>query len=89
MKSSKQKLAYQKEYNSRPEVIDKIGKSVQARRDAVKAGKVHPGDGKDVAHKVALDNGGTNAPGNTKVSAVKANRGWRKGQSGYKVPKDD
>jgi len=84
-KSSKQKLAYQAEYNSRPEVINKIAKSVQARRDATKAGKVSPGDGKDVGHKRALDNGGGNA-GNTQVETVKANRGWRKGQSGYKVP---
>jgi hypothetical protein len=84
-KSSKQKLAYQAEYNSRPEVIDKIGKSVQARRDAVKAGKVRPGDGKDVGHKRALDNGGGNE-NNTQVESIKSNRGWRKGQSGYKVP---
>jgi hypothetical protein len=84
-KSSKRKLAYQAEYNARPDVIDKIGKSVQARREAVKAGKVSPGDGKEVGHKVALDNGGGNK-GNTQIESAKANRGWRKGQSGYKVP---
>ena len=84
-KSTPAKLRYQKEYNSRPEVIDKIGKSVQARRDAIKDGRIAPGEKKDVGHKRALDNGGDNK-GNTQIESVKGNRGWRKGQSGYKVP---
>jgi hypothetical protein len=36
-----------------------------------------------VAHKVPLESGGGNTPGNTEVESRKENRGWRRGQSGY------
>ena len=81
--SSKKKLAYQKAYNARPEEVDKRVKNNQARAEAIKAGKVKVGDGKDVDHIKPLENGGGNAPGNTRVTTEKTNRGWRKGQSGY------
>jgi hypothetical protein len=85
-KSSKQKLAYQAEYNARPENVKKRVLNNAARQAAIKRGDAKVGDGKDVAHKVALDNGGRNTKGNTVVQDQKTNRGWRKGQSGYKVP---
>lgn len=84
-KSSKQKLEYQKAYNARPEMVNRREKNNAARRAAIKAGTAHVGDGKDIGHKVALDNGGGNAKGNTFVEDRHKNRGWRKGQSGYKV----
>ena len=56
-----------------------------ARQAAIKAGDAKVGDGKDIGHKKALDNGGGNEKGNTQVQDRKTNRGWRKGESGYKV----
>ena len=85
-KSSPQKLAYQKAYNAKPENIAKRVKNNAARQEKIKDGSARVGDGKDVAHKVALDNGGGNTPGNTVVQDRSTNRGWRKGESGYRVP---
>lgn len=85
-KSSKAKLEYQKEYNARPENVKKRVANNAARRDAIRDGRAQVGDGTDVAHKRALENGGSNAPSNLKVQDRSTNRGWRKGQKGYKVP---
>ena len=82
-KSSPQKLAYQREYNARPEEVEKRVKNNAARREAIAEGKAKVGDGKDVAHKKSLENGGTNAKGNTVVQDRATNRGWRKGKSSY------
>ena len=84
-KSTPGKLAYQKKYNAKPEMVNRREDNNAARAAAIKAGTAHVGDGKDVGHKKALDNGGTNAKGNTMVQDRKSNRGWRKGESGYKV----
>lgn len=84
-KSSKKKLAYQKAYNARPEIIKRRVENNAARREAMAAGKVRKGDGKDVAHKVALDNGGGNSEDNLMVQDAHTNRGWRK-ETAYKVP---
>lgn len=82
-KSSKAKLEYQAEYNARPEEVAKRVKNNAARREAIKAGKVKVGDGKDVDHKVPLENGGTNKGNNLRVTSEKVNRGWRKGSGSY------
>ena len=87
-KSSPAKLAYQKAYNARPENVNRREDNNKARYNALKAGTVHKGDGKDVEHIVALDNGGKYTPGNVKVESAKTNRDWRKGVKGYKVPRD-
>lgn len=42
----------------------------------------------DVAHKVPLSGGGANTRSNERVETVKKNRGWRKGESNYRVPKE-
>ena len=84
-KSSKAKLAYQKAYNARPEEVNKREKNNAARRALMREGKVKVGDGRDVAHKVALENGGGNTPSNLEVETRKQNRGWRKGGKGYEV----
>jgi len=83
MKSSKQKLAYQKAYNARPEEIAKRVKNNAARRQAIKEGKVSVGDGKDVDHIVPLENGGGNSKNNLRVVDRSKNRGWRAGSSSY------
>ena len=85
--STKQKLEYQKAYNARPEEVAKRVKNNAARRDAMKDGKVRVGDGKDVAHKKSLENGGGNGKSNTAVQARATNRGWRKGSSSYNPDK--
>lgn len=81
--SSKQKLAYQAEYDATPQQRKKRAANNAARRKALADGKVHKGDGKDVAHIQPLNNGINNAPSNLKVQSAKKNRGWRKGESGY------
>jgi hypothetical protein len=87
-KSSPAKLAYMAEYQKQPARIKAREEANKARYHALKDGKVHKGDGKDVAHIVALDSGGKTVKGNTKIESEKANRDWRKGRSSYKVPVD-
>lgn len=82
-KSTPAKLAYQKEYNARPEEVAKRVKNNAARASMIKAGKVKVGDGKDVDHKKPLENGGGNTPGNLRVTSEKENRGWRAGSGSY------
>jgi hypothetical protein len=72
------------EYHSSPEQKKNRAMRNAARREAERDGKVSKGDGKDVAHKKALISGGGNGKSNLKVQDKAANRGWRKGQSGYK-----
>ena len=86
-KSSKQKLAYQAAYNARPEETAKRVANNAARREAIKTGAARVGDGKDVAHKVSLENGGSNAKSNTTVQDRATNRGWRKGSASYNPDK--
>lgn len=84
-KSSPEKLAFQAAYNARPENVKKREANNRARASLIKAGKLQVGDKKDVAHVKALQDGGTDAPGNLTVTSQKANRGWRKGRSDYNV----
>lgn len=86
-KSTPRKLEYQKAYNARPEEVAKRVKNNAARRDAIKAGTAAKGDGKDVAHKKSLENGGGNGNGNTKVQDRSKNRAWRKGSGSYNPDK--
>ena len=85
--STKQKLAYQAKYNKQPEQVDKRVKNNAARLKAIKEGRAQVGDGKDVAHKKSLENGGGNGKGNTAVQDRKTNRGWRKGSGSYNPDK--
>ena len=86
-KSTKRKLEYQKAYNARPEEVKKRVANNAARREMMKEGKVHVGDGKDVAHKKSLENGGGNSKGNLAVQSREQNRGWRKGSASYNPDK--
>lgn len=86
-KSTPRKLEYQKAYNARPEEVAKRVKNNAARREAIKDGRARVGDGKDVAHKRSLENGGTNAPGNLAVESRSKNRAWRKGSGSYNPDK--
>jgi len=70
---------YKKEaaYEARPEQIKNRVARNAARRKLLRAGKVHKGDGMDVAHKVAFDKGGSNKQGVTVQSASK-NRSFKR-----------
>jgi hypothetical protein len=56
----------------------------RARYKLLKEGKVHKGDGKDVAHKKALDKGGSNKDGVT-VQSKSANRSFKRDSKGNLV----
>ena len=84
-KSTKAKLAYQKAYNARPDQAALGVERRRERRHAIAEGKVAIGDGKDLAHKRAADNGGATNKANLKVESASTNRDWRKGRKGYKV----
>ena len=86
-KSSKAKLEYQREYNARPEEVAKRVKNNAARREMIREGKAHVGDGKDVAHKKSLEHGGSNSKSNLSVQSRETNRGWRKGSGSYNPDK--
>jgi hypothetical protein len=86
-KSSKAKLEYQQAYNARPENVKKRMANNAARAKLMRQGKVHVGDGKDVAHKRSLENGGTNSESNLAVQSTKKNRGWRRGSGSYNPDK--
>lgn len=83
--SSPAKLAYQAAYNRQADQKKAGVERRRARRHAIAAGKVKIGDGKDLAHKVAMSNGGATTPSNLKVEVAAKNRDWRKGRKGYKV----
>jgi hypothetical protein len=83
MKDSPQKLAYDKKYESSPQQVKNREARNTARRELEKKGAVKKGQ--DVDHKVPLASGGSNKPSNWDVKSEKANRGWRRGKSGYSV----
>lgn len=82
-KGGAKKAAYDKAYNARPEQVKNRVARNAARREMMAEGKVSKGDGKDVDHKKPLDQGGSNTKSNLEVKSQTANRGWRKGKSGY------
>lgn len=86
-KSTPHKLAYQLAYNQTPKQKKAQVERRRAQRAAVRDGSSPIGDGKDIAHKKAADNGGRlNGKGSYELQDPSENRSWRKGQKGYKVP---
>ena len=77
-KSSKAKLEYQKEYNARPENVEKRVQNNAARREAIREGRAKVGDGTNVDHKKPLGKGGSNDKANLRVVSESENKGWRK-----------
>lgn len=81
------KRNYKKEYanyQGTEEQKKKRAKRNAARRKAEKAGKVRKGDGKDVAHKKAMDKGGKNSDG-TRVESKSRNRSFKRDSKGNLV----
>lgn len=76
---------YKKEYRNyqgTPEQLKNRAKRNAARREMTQDGRVHKGDGKDVDHKRALINGGSNSESNLRVLSEKVNRGFRRDSKG-------
>lgn len=74
---------YKKEYEQYQGTEEQKKKRAQrnkARREAMREGKVHKGDGKDVAHIKALSKGGTNKDG-VRIEAKGANRSFDRDSS--------
>ena len=71
-----------KEYTSKPEVKKKRAEQNAARREMVKAGKAHKGDGKDVDHKKPLSKGGSNSKSNLRVVDKSTNRSFSRNKDG-------
>lgn len=72
------------EYEDTPEQVKNRMARNRARYKLMKEGKVHKGDGKDVAHKKALDKGGSNKDGVT-VQSKSANRSFKRDSKGNLV----
>ena len=71
---------YKKEYeqyDGTEEVKKRRAERNAARNKLLKEGKVHKGDGMDVAHKVALDKGGSNKQG-VRVESASTNRSFKR-----------
>lgn len=77
---------YKKEakYEAKPEQIKNRVARNAARRKMMREGKVHKGDGKDVAHVVALDKGGSNKQG-LRVESKSVNRSFLRDKKGNLV----
>lgn len=85
MKNGKRDYKRENEkYSSRPDQKKKRAARNAARRKAERDGKVRKGDGKDVAHRKAMDKGGTNGDG-TKVESRSRNRSFRRDSKGNLV----
>lgn len=70
-------------YTSKPEVKKKRAEQNAARREMVKAGKAHKGDGKDVDHKTPLSKGGDpTARRNLRVVPASENRSFSRNKDG-------
>jgi hypothetical protein len=70
---------YKKEYeqyDGTEKVKKKRAVRNAARREMMKKGKVHKGDGKDIDHAKPLSKGGTNATSNLRVKSASANRSF-------------
>lgn len=64
-------------YGAQPEQKKNRAARNAARAKLMKAGKVKKGDGKDVAHKVAFDKGGSNK-GGVRVESASTNRSFKR-----------
>ena len=72
---------YGKEYarfHGKPEEIKKRAARNAARAEMVKSHGKAALAGKDIDHKKALRNGGSNGKSNLRVSSVHQNRGWER-----------
>jgi hypothetical protein len=74
---SKRNYKQAAEYEDTPEQVKNRMERNKARYKLLKEGKVHKGDGKDVAHIKAADKGGTIKDG-VRVESASANRSFKR-----------
>lgn len=83
-KSVAKRIAASVKYNAQPEQVNKREARNRARYKLLREGKVRKGDGMDVAHRVAMDKGGSNEDG-VFVQPRSANRSFKRGRDGSLV----
>ena len=71
------KYVQSEKYEDSPEQVKNRVERNKARAKLLKAGKVHKGDGKDVAHVKAADKGGTIKDG-IRVESAGTNRSFKR-----------
>jgi 5-methylcytosine-specific restriction endonuclease McrA len=69
-------------YNSRPDVVKKRVARNAARRQLMKEGVVHKGDGLQVDHKKPLSKGGKNNRGNLRAVPASKNTSFARNKDG-------
>ena len=69
---------YQNYHGTKQQLLNRCMRN-KARRECMKQGRVAPGDGKHVDHRVPLSKGGTNDPKNWRVLTARGN--LRKGST--------
>ena len=69
-------------YTSKPAVKKKRAEQNAARREMVREGRAHKGDGKDVDHRTPLSKGGTNSTSNLRVVSQHTNRSFQRNKDG-------
>jgi len=74
------KYVNSEKYEDSPEQVKKRVARNRARSKLLKAGKVHKGDGMDVAHKKAMDKGGTVKDG-VRIESASKNRSFKRDSS--------
>jgi 5-methylcytosine-specific restriction endonuclease McrA len=74
-----------REYHSKPEQKKNRAQRNAARREMEEEGRVRKGDGKDVDHKRAIRNGGTNAASNLRITSKSENRGFKRDSRGRPI----
>jgi 5-methylcytosine-specific restriction endonuclease McrA len=84
-KNYKRDYAQENKYKSTPDQIHKRVLRNKARADALEAGVVHKGDGKQIDHKTPLSKGGSNAKSNLRVVAHGANESFKRNSKGGMV----
>lgn len=75
MATKKRNYKREAQYEDTPQQVKNRMARNRARAKLMREGKLHKGDGKDAAHVVALDKGGTNAQG-VRVESASANRSF-------------
>lgn len=75
------KLEYEL-YHSRPEQRKNRSERTIARNEAIKDGRVHRGDGKDIDHIKPISKGGSTSRSNTRVVSQSSNRSFARNKDG-------